>query len=141
MKFGVILVIISIMLGWTGTSGAAQKVCVNSEFQLKAGAKAGVRDTGLTIRFLAVSEDSRCPEGVNCIWAGNGKVKISVSAPKKPAATLELNTTTTPSSASYEGYDIKLVKLAPYPKHGTEIKPADYVVTLLVTKKAVASSQ
>jgi len=35
---------------------------------------------GVTIKFSDVIEDSRCPEGVNCIWAGRAIVKVEVTS-------------------------------------------------------------
>ncbi|MFC7356260.1 hypothetical protein ACFQO1_01060 [Jejudonia soesokkakensis] len=32
---------------------------------------------GYKITFIEVIEDSRCPEGVNCVWAGRVHIKIS----------------------------------------------------------------
>lgn len=34
---------------------------------------------GVTIKFMEVLEDSRCPKGVNCIWAGRAIVKVQVT--------------------------------------------------------------
>lgn len=33
---------------------------------------------GVSVKFMEVVEDSRCPEGVNCIWAGRAIVKVQV---------------------------------------------------------------
>jgi hypothetical protein len=33
----------------------------------------------LSVRFVELVEDSRCPTDTNCIWAGNAKIKIRVS--------------------------------------------------------------
>jgi len=33
---------------------------------------------GITIHFKEVLEDSRCPSGVTCIWAGRAKVTVGV---------------------------------------------------------------
>lgn len=38
---------------------------------------------GVSIKFLEVVEDSRCPKGVNCIWAGRAIVKVEVTADGK----------------------------------------------------------
>ena len=38
---------------------------------------------GVTIKFLDVVEDSRCPKDVTCIWAGRAIVKVEVSANNK----------------------------------------------------------
>jgi len=33
----------------------------------------------VSITFEKVVEDSRCPEGVQCVWAGNAKIQVKVS--------------------------------------------------------------
>ncbi|WP_412060780.1 hypothetical protein [Rubrivirga sp. IMCC45206] len=33
---------------------------------------------GLTLSFQAVAEDSRCPEGVECVWEGRAAVRLTV---------------------------------------------------------------
>lgn len=38
---------------------------------------------GITIKFLDVIEDSRCPKGTNCIWEGRAIVKAEVSSEGK----------------------------------------------------------
>ena len=35
---------------------------------------------GISIKFVEVVEDSRCPKDVNCIWAGRAIVKVEVTA-------------------------------------------------------------
>lgn len=35
---------------------------------------------GVSIKFLEIVEDSRCPKGVECIWAGRAKVKVEVTS-------------------------------------------------------------
>src|SRR5690554_6743820 len=36
--------------------------------------------SGISIKFVEVLEDSRCPTDVECIWAGRARVKVSVSS-------------------------------------------------------------
>lgn len=91
---------------------------------------------GLEVRFVSVLEDSRCPKGEQCITAGNGRIQLQLKKSKKEPVTLELNTSSGTQAADYEGYEIKFVGLDPYPKMGGSIKPADYVVTILVNKNA-----
>jgi hypothetical protein len=69
----------------------------------------------ITIKFVAIEEDSRCPEGTTCVWAGNARVKITVSKGRKKAQTFSLNSTLSPTSITYEGYDIAFVDLVPHP--------------------------
>ena len=87
----------------------------------------------LRIKFLSVVEDSRCPTGTNCIWAGNAKVKVRIIDSKGRSKDFELNTNLPEKKVSYGGYEIELAGLAPYPNaEGTN--RAAYVATLSVTK-------
>src|SRR5690606_32663795 len=45
---------------------------------LKQGQAYVLPNTGIRILFDQVLEDSRCPEGVNCVWAGVGIVQLEV---------------------------------------------------------------
>src|SRR5690606_20815520 len=35
---------------------------------------------GVSIKFLEVLEDSRCPDGVSCVWAGRAIVKVEINS-------------------------------------------------------------
>ena len=75
---------------------------------------------GIKIKFLDVIEDSRCPKGQTCIWAGNAKLNIQVFAGRR-ASTFEINSTLSPQTITIGGYDIKLESLGPRPD--TDGKP------------------
>ncbi len=92
-------------------------------------------DEEIIVRIDSVLEDSRCPEGAECVWEGNGKVRITVQAKNTEPEIFELNTTLKPQVVFYENYAIKLVALAPYPKLNQSIKQEDYRVTLAVYKR------
>lgn len=53
----------------------------------KIGVKVPMGETivlkGVSIKFIEVVEDSRCPTGVTCIWAGRAKVKVTVTSKGK----------------------------------------------------------
>ncbi|MBV9958772.1 MAG: hypothetical protein JO360_10140 [Acidobacteria bacterium] len=105
------------------------------EFDLRAGGTVLVKEGGLRLEFASVKEDSRCPEGVDCIWAGNGKITLTARVGISKTSSFELNTMTEPKSYTYRGYEITLVRLSPYPKKDNKIKKGEYVATLLVRKK------
>ena len=88
----------------------------------------------LTVKFLAVTEDSRCPEGVDCVWAGNAKVQIKVTGRRGASKIFELNTNLPPRAVKFEGYEIKLVKLAPYPQAGSKNDENAYTAEFSLTK-------
>lgn len=108
---------------------------LNQEFTLKAGETISLDDSGLKIRFEDVTEDSRCPEDVKCVWAGNGKIVLAVSIKGRTPGKINLNTMLEPREAPVDRYNIKLIKLDPYPKQATTMKKSDYAATLLVSRK------
>ena len=46
-------------------------------FKVPLGETATVND--IKIEFLEVVEDSRCPKGTTCVWAGQAKIKLWVT--------------------------------------------------------------
>jgi hypothetical protein len=106
---------------------------LDQDFRLARGETATVGPDGLTVRFAAVVEDSRCPMGVMCIRAGEAKVQLQLHAPGAGDDVVILATEGgQPRYASFAGYDIRLVVLDP-PKRTDNPHPA-YVATLRVTR-------
>jgi hypothetical protein len=113
---------------------ASDVVNIDRDFDLKAGQSARVDGTGLTVSFVSVPEDSRCPIDVVCVWAGNGAVSLVITDDTGAKNTIVLNTTLSPRSVRTSGYEISLTGLKPAPKQGSPIPLADYVATLRVTR-------
>ena len=93
-----------------------------------------VTNDKLKIKFVAVTEDSRCPAGVSCIWAGNAKVQIKITNRKGKSQTFELNTNLAPQTVKFEGYEIKIAELTPTPQKDKPTAPKSYALNLIVTK-------
>ena len=70
---------------------------------------------GLSMHFIEVTDDSRCPVGTTCVWAGNAKVKLTLLSSKKRAQEFELNSDLKPTSIDYAGYKISFVSLTRRP--------------------------
>ncbi|HYP00396.1 MAG TPA: hypothetical protein VER76_09435 [Pyrinomonadaceae bacterium] len=91
------------------------------------------------IKFVSVPEDSRCPKGVNCIWAGNVRVLLHVTKAKSKPVKVELNLNPRDfpdgQAANYGNYKLKLVSVEPYPVDGQQRVVKDYTVTLGISKK------
>jgi hypothetical protein len=113
---------------------ASDVVNIDRDFDLKAGQSARVDGTGLTVSFVSVPEDSRCPIDVVCVWAGNGAVSLVITDDTGAKNTIVLNTTLSPRSVRTSGYEISLIGLKPAPKQASPIPLADYVATLRVTR-------
>lgn len=94
---------------------------------------------GVSIKFLEVVEDSRCPEGVSCIWAGRAIVKAVVTSNGKTEEKIllfgevrqgEEKNTNLYSSASFS---INGLTLNPYPTMESSGKEKGY--TLLICEE------
>jgi hypothetical protein len=122
------------LLSFAQEPGGNKKVDLGEAFNIKNGHEVVVRGENLRIRFRSVLNDSRCPNGATCIWAGNGEVVIEVARKNKKQVVAMLNTFSEPKAIAYKGFKIKLVALSPYPKIDEPIDPKDYELTLVVTK-------
>jgi hypothetical protein len=90
---------------------------------------------GLQITFEGVREDSRCPTGVQCAWAGDAAATFTLQ--KAPAAALQRTLHTSgrfERQAECEGFVVRLENIKPYPKEGATIAPDEYRATLVVTR-------
>ena len=119
----------------TSALAPPENVTLGQEFDVRVGQWVTIEGERLRVTFNRVAEDSRCPEGVNCIWAGNAKVVLWLSKGRRRSSTMMLNTGTDPKEAAYRGYEVKLVKLDPYPKEKRRIRRRDYVATLVVSRR------
>jgi hypothetical protein len=117
--------------GARAASGGRAEKTVN----VRAGQQVSVGAYKLKIMFVAVREDSRCPEGVQCVWAGNARVALKLSGAGAKTAVVELNTTTEPREIAYANYTIKLTGLAPRPVQGAQSKARAYVATFVISRK------
>lgn len=129
---GYLFAIILILFGgvfFTAHAQAAGRGATSVLFDVKQGDTEKVPSSRLKIKFLSVVEDSRCAEGVQCIWAGNAKVKLRVMDQGR-SRVFDLNTTKGNKTYSFRGYQIKLVKVSPTPAVNEHIRRGEYVVTL-----------
>jgi len=97
------------------------------EFTLQMGESVRLEGTQSIIQFLAVPEDSRCPSGVQCIWAGNARVSLKLDATQ-----FDLNTTVEPHEAVVQGYRFLLVQVSARPQGDTVT--GKYTATLKVIR-------
>lgn len=84
--------------------------------------------TGYGFQITKVFDDSRCPEGVTCIWAGEVSAVLKVYKNKKffELKTLTFNAKNKEENfnwfAKYFSKKIKSIAINPYPKEGQIIK-------------------
>jgi hypothetical protein len=102
---------------------------------LAVGQSVKIKDTDVTLSFEEI-EDSRCPTGVTCIWAGDAVVKIGVKSSDKPQSSLTLHTNSRfARDGEYEGYRITLTAVMPYPAGDNPPRRDQYRASLTLERK------
>lgn len=110
---------------------------LGQNFELGYGEQATIESENLTITFTKILEDSRCPTGVQCIWAGNARIKLKLEQPSAGAAFIELNTSERYESRSaYLTYTIELLQLMPYPDASQPMEASAYCAVITVSTQA-----
>ncbi len=104
------------------------------QIKMLVGKQAKETRSKLTIKFLSLVEDSRCPTDVQCIQAGNARIQVSIGKQGGAAETFEINTTLGPKGATFGGYAINLVSLTPAPKSNIRINRNGYTATFTVSR-------
>ena len=129
----VFLVIALVVSSCSGPGGS--RVNLNEEFALSPGQLAFVEGENLSVKFLEVVEDSRCPTGVTCIWAGRIAVMVELTnAGSSDRLTLtEPGLTDEYSRESHEGYELTF-HMTPYPQATEEIPASAYRLHLIIRK-------
>jgi hypothetical protein len=84
-----------------------------------------IKGAGLSVTFLQLVEDSRCPADVNCIWAGNARIKLRIAKPGQRSQIIELDSNGPAASAKAFGHEIRLARLTPERRTGREIRMKD----------------
>lgn len=129
MKLFITGLILLLALGSVDAAGVRKgetlRVQINTE---KRSAK-----SKLTVRFVELIEDSRCPTDTNCIWAGNAKIKVRVKKNGR-SHDLTLDTNGAGQTVKVEGYSLKLTALTPEPRSNIRINRNGYVATFLIGK-------
>ncbi len=103
------------------------------EVKLSINKQAIASGSKLKIKLIEI-KDTRCPEDVNCVWAGNAVIKFSVSKGTLAAKTFELNTGLDPMSIIYQGYEIKIKDITPNRKSAESGKLIEQLVILTIAK-------
>ena len=127
MRSTVLILLLTISL-----AAAAPAVAKQEAVRVELG-KSVTADRGrIRIKFQEELEDSRCPVDATCVWAGNAKIRISVSKGKSAPQVIELNTLSEPSKQMLYGYEFSIKEL--YPRKG-EARPMKPAAVLLVLRQ------
>jgi len=102
---------------------------------VQVGKSATESHSKIKVEFVEMVEDSRCPKDVNCVWAGNAKIKVKVTKGGN-SKVLELNSNTATKDSAFGGYVLKLEKLTPEPASNIRINRNGYVAVISMKKSS-----
>src|SRR6476659_1201542 len=108
-----VLIAIAVAVG-ASCSPASPTARLNENFVLSPGETTSVSGTNVSIRFMGVQGDSRCPADAVCIQGGDAIVRVEAQSSTAGAKTYDLHTATS-QPVRHGDVLIALVELAPYP--------------------------
>lgn len=119
------------LAGGPSTGGPA---AANDWASLKIGQYFKVAGSDVKITFVDVTEDSRCPSRVNCVWSGLATVHLTLAQPGKPDQTLLLSTIHGPDKTDrtiVDGIGLRMLDLQPLAEQPDQpVAKADYVLRI-----------
>ncbi len=115
----------------TGAAAMADAATVT----LQAGESARPAGLATTVTLTEVRDDSRCPAGTDCVWAGDATVAVDVAPDGRPARTVLLRLSSEDGrTAEVGGLRIRLESLRPERQANTNISRDDYRVILSLSR-------
>jgi hypothetical protein len=103
-------------------------------FSLPLGRTATLGDNGSRITFRRVTEESRCPSSVVCVWEGDAKIEVTVSSDGGPSASRIFSLKTPNNEGSVGDLFVRFVSLVPYPETPDPSTQRAYVAELVIRR-------
>jgi len=131
MRVAFVGLLLTMAIACSSPSGPTARLDEN--FVLAPGESARVTGADVSVRFVAVQNDSRCPADAVCIQGGDAIVSVEVLPSTGGAQTYDLHTANS-QPVGHGDVSIALVELTPYPFASRPTQPGDYRATLRVTR-------
>jgi hypothetical protein len=108
---------------------------LDKEFSLSIGQTAVIKSEQLTLQFEGIQEDSRCPKGATCFWAGRviSTLLINDNGLTSRIVLTEPRPIDQPDANTYKQYEFTS-QVQPYPELGKQISKEDYRLVITVKK-------
>lgn len=116
-------------IAWGGTSEPGEETVT-----LHEGEEAALFGGELRVQFVGVTQDSRCPQGAQCIWAGNARVELRLQNHNGSSLVLSVNSRLEPKVVDFGPYHARLIELSPYPRLNAPPAPKGYQATIAVSR-------
>ncbi|KFF00228.1 hypothetical protein IX39_06100 [Chryseobacterium formosense] len=109
---------------------------------LNEGENKFIKEFQTNITFKNIAEDSRCPQGTQCIWAGVAVANVEfMSTTSRPMilqlSTAEVNGKNYHKTQSFNGYNITLKEVTPHPtsQEGAKSLSGKYKIGISISKE------
>ena len=131
--------VLTVLLIVISSVAFAQKQKIAKQNYIKVKQNRCIKGAGYKLLLKEVLTDSRCPEGVTCVWAGEVSVIVSVYKDSVFVEDKELVFSTNNYTANLNWITpyldesrsrVNSLTIAPYPKVGKVIKPKDYYLEI-----------
>ncbi len=127
------LLAISILVGCAGDDAGPPGL--DQELTLAFSERVTIEAEALTLTFTEVNEDSRCPTGVQCVWAGQATITLAASNNPESVSNPLVFTIPGADTATYLSYTIQFLQLDPHPSVSHQPITSEYRATLVVTNQ------
>lgn len=107
------------------TSAPPVRAALGDTVVVDVGATARFEAAGVSVTFVVVAGDSRCPLNVTCVWQGDGEVVLDLRS-EGAERRVVLHTGVDPRATEFGGVIIELVGLSPEPVDDPLTDPTDY---------------
>ena len=108
---------------------------------LKEGENKFLKEYEMNVTFKKMTEDSRCPEGVNCVWEGVAVAEVELMGLATRPVTVRLSTMNDAKKGhtktqDFNGHTVSLVEVAPNTTSSKGFKSiaGNYRIGLKITK-------
>lgn len=93
-----------------------------------------VKKKGYRLVLKQVVSDSRCPEGVTCVWQGEVQFVVAIYKDGKFAEEVTFSSTNREQNlglfSKYLGRNVSSIGVLPYPKDGVVVDPKSYFLKI-----------
>jgi hypothetical protein len=136
IRTGVIAICLALLaLAFACKSGdTIRTMQLGEAISLKINESAKLATNDLLVTFKAVTSDSRCPQGAQCVWAGEADVVLTVKAGENSQDITVKVGAGADNKAALAPYMLRILKLDPYPVLNQSIQDSDRVIELRVDR-------
>lgn len=133
-KLFLVVILIGALASIPNAFSDTNQADLGEEITLKHGDKVVINSDGIIVRFLSVSEDSRCPSDVTCVWKGKASVIVNININGLDLGNYEFSTDGNKSVINVNEYSLKLNGIEPYPESSKSLEKSDYILKFVVSK-------